>query len=459
MFPSSDDLGELSELPLERLEHELTQFASRLNAGTCRWLELVAEFDRRQGWSEWGSRSCADWLAWQCAVTPRAAREHVRVARSLEGLPRIHAGFSAGELSYSKVRALTRVASAEAEGELLELARHATAAQLERMLRAYRRYSSEDAVNQQRAAYVSWRWDEDGCLELNARLAPEDGALFLKALEQARDSLWAERREQSSAAPGETSEESASATEDLEGGSAEPRVAEAALPCGSAEPPPSHAEALTCVAETALARGPTASPPADRQMVTVHVDAATLTCDDPHGHCHLEDGPSLAPETSRRLTCDCSLVGVLESNGEPLAIGRRSRSIPPAMRRALEIRDGGCYFPGCNARKFVDGHHIQHWAQGGKTELDNLVLLCRHHHRMVHERGYRLARTKGGEITVRHPAGRVMEPSPALPHVDGVLATPQRPLLTGTGEKMDYRACVDAVFGICERPEESSLSP
>ena len=124
---------------LEHLEHEIVELAAQIHAATCRWLELVAEFDRREGWSSWGCKSCAHWVAWRCAISPVAAREHVRVARALAELPLIRAAFARGELSYSKVRALTRVAGIQREEELLSMARHATAAQLERILGAYGR--------------------------------------------------------------------------------------------------------------------------------------------------------------------------------------------------------------------------------------------------------------------------------------------------------------------------------
>jgi len=134
--------GKLAEMPVDRLEEEITTLAGHLNAGTCRWLLLVAEFDRREGWAAWGCRSCAQWLSWRCGVAPGAAREQLRVARSVADLAGVRAEFAAGRLSYSQVRALTRVASAENEGELLELARHATAAQLERVVRGYRAASA-----------------------------------------------------------------------------------------------------------------------------------------------------------------------------------------------------------------------------------------------------------------------------------------------------------------------------
>src|SRR5919204_1229802 len=131
-------VSELAGLSFCELEDELATLASHLYAGTCRWLELVAEVDRR---GELVGCTTAAWLAWRCGLTPRAAREHVRVARRLEELPLIHDAFARGEISYAKVRALTRIADSDCEAELLELACQLTASQLERAVRAYRRVS------------------------------------------------------------------------------------------------------------------------------------------------------------------------------------------------------------------------------------------------------------------------------------------------------------------------------
>lgn len=264
----------LADLPLELIEREIESLAAQINAGCARWLELVAEFDRREGWGDTGCRSTSEWVAWRCALTSRSAREHVRVARALPELPEIRRRFGAGELSYSKVRALTRVADSDSEAELCELARHATAAQLERMVRAARRCTAAEADEAQRESFVRWDWDDDGCLRIEATLPPEDGALVLRALECARDALYevrlseaAERADGSAgplAAPGPS-------------GSAEPPRAGAARPQpalgsitpygppraptrpaagdggGSAEPPPvpspTNAESFAALAE------------------------------------------------------------------------------------------------------------------------------------------------------------------------------------------------------------------
>jgi len=409
---TSGDPVDPAALPLADLEAELATLASHLYAGTCRWLELVAELDRRAGWVEAGVRSCAEWIAWRCALTPRAAREHVRVARCLEGLPQTHASFARGELSYAKVRALTRVATPELEQDLLELASHCTASQLERSVRAYRRVTAEEAREQQENAHLSVFWSADGSLEIHGRLAPEDGALVLRALESMRDSLWR--------------------------GSAEPRPARQA----------STAEALVAVADAALAGAGHERTGGERYQVVVHADEAAL-CEDGDGGCALDDGSAVAPETARRLGCDASVV----------RNGRRSRTIPTAVRRALRARDRGCRFPGCEHRRFVDAHHVRHWAHGSETTLTNLVLLCRRHHRAVHEGGYRV----DADGRFFYPWGGEIIASPSLPHSDPAdLAARNRRFTIdaetckhGSGERLELAAAVDSLLTI--RAKETSF--
>src|SRR5919206_5239290 len=189
--------GEAARLvPLEVLERQITQLASHINAATCRWLELVAEYDAREGWAQWGCRSCAHWVSWQCSIAPGAAREHVRVARRLADLPELRSAFAAGRLSYSKLRALTRVENVEREAELLELAEHATAAQLERLVRGYRQVAAVEraADGEPPERWVRWDYVDDGSLLLQARLPPEEGELLVAAIENARAQLEAEER-------------------------------------------------------------------------------------------------------------------------------------------------------------------------------------------------------------------------------------------------------------------------
>jgi len=170
-----------------------------------------------------------------------------------------------------------------------------------------------------------------------------------------------------------------------------------------------RADALAVVAESYLqaeSQTATTGSAADRYQVIVHVDADSLK-DHAAGPCHIENGTSLPVETVRRLTCDSSLVSIVENErGEPLDVGRKTRTIPPAIRRALNARDRGCCFPGCTFNRYVDAHHVEHWADGGETKLSNLVSLCRTHHRLVHEGGISVeARLEGG-WRFRRPDGR-----------------------------------------------------
>lgn len=384
MFVTMQDL---TDVPTERLEAQVTELAGHLAAAECRWLVLVAELDRREAWVSWGCRSLAHWLSWQCGLTLGPARQRVRVARALVGLPLVTAEFGAGRLSYSQVRAITRIATPENEALLVDLARAGTASQLETVVRAYRGVRDtrelERANDRHARRSCEWHWDDDGSLVLRARLSPEDGALVVKALEAAAAALADE-----DAPPGD-------------------------VPAGTPEvpdrPTARRADALVAVAESSLAGGPTARTGGERTMVVVHVDTDALAGDG-DGRCQVEDGPALAPDTARRVACDASVVTLTEAGGEPLSVGRRTRSIPPAIRRALDSRDGGCRFPGCGATCHVEGHHVRHWSQGGDTSLANLVSLCWAHHRAVHEGGFALAHDGHGGVTVRRSDGRLLEP-------------------------------------------------
>ena len=380
--------------PLEILEREITSLATQIHAATCRWLGLVAEYDAREGWAQWGCQSCAHWVAWQCGIAPGVAREHVRVARRLGELPLIQAAFAEGELSYSKVRALTRVENVKREQELLDLARHATASQLERLLRAYRGVVAAEraAAGEPPERWIAFDHADDGSVLLRGRLPAEEGALVIAALEAAQDWL---------------------AQQDVPAGT--PDVGEADVPAGTPATPrrgrgEARADALIALADAFVAGA--ARTGGDRHQVVLHVDTGALSGDEPGGRCELEDGSPLALETVRRLACDASLVQLLERDGQPLAIGRKTRTIPPALRRALHARDRGCRFPGCGSRRFLDAHHIEHWANGGATELDNLVHLCGYHHRLLHEGGYRITSTSGGRILFHRRDGR---PIPTCP--------------------------------------------
>ena len=166
---------------IDELAAEICTLAGHINAANHRWLLLIAEYDRRNGWSDGATQSCAHWLNWKCGIAMGAAREKVRVARALENLPKISAAMACGKLSYSKVREITRVASAETEDYLLMIAEHGTAQHVEKLVRAYRRCQEAEELSrearQQQTRRVSYRYDDDGSLILNCRLPAEAGAL------------------------------------------------------------------------------------------------------------------------------------------------------------------------------------------------------------------------------------------------------------------------------------------
>ena len=382
----------------DELEAKITELWGHLNAATYRFLMLVAEFDRERAYGRHGLANTAQWLNWQCGIGPEAAREKVRVARSLEQLPEIADAFAKGEISYSKVRAMTRVATPANESVLVHVARYGTAAHVEKLARKFRWTQRRDAAKQAQKQHeqrtASFFFDMDDQFILTARLPPEIGAVVRKALETAVEAL----REPHRAADDVSAETSLQIPANVRA-----------------------ADALRYMAETFLAHHGAATgvgSGADRVQVVVHIDQAILAeqhvaATEPHC-CELEDGPALALDTARRLACDATIVGIVESDdGEPLNVGRKTRSIPPALARALRARDGGCRFPGCDRRRFCHGHHIDHWADGGETKLDNLVTLCSFHHRLVHEGGYGLKRTDDGLLIFTRPDGRRVEPNGA----------------------------------------------
>jgi 5-methylcytosine-specific restriction endonuclease McrA len=379
---------------LDRLGDEIAELSAHLDAATARLLDLIREFDARGGWNT-GFSSCAAWLSWRVGLDLGAARERVRVARALGTLPRLAQALARGELSYSKVRALTRVATPETEARLLAVGRAGTADHVERIVRGWRRVdriaeARETALRHKGRALRVYQ-DEDGMVIIRGRLAPEVGAVLVQALAAAREALYQQRHAKAADA-GDV----------------------------SAETPPmeqQQADALALVAETALHHGIDPGAPAERYQVVVHVDAPVLADPDAPGQSVLEDGAHVSAETSRRLACDASRVVMRhDADGRLLEVGARTRTIPPALRRALHHRDRGCRFPGCGVR-FGQGHHIRHWAHGGPTTLSNLALLCRRHHRAVHEEGYQLDRQPDGELRFRRPDGWLLPEVPLPPEV------------------------------------------
>src|SRR5262245_18630758 len=395
---------------LERLGDEIAELAAHLHAATHQLLVMLREFDERKGWSG-GFRSCAHWLSWRTGIALGAAREKLRVARALEQLPRSSEAMGRGELSFAKVRALTRVATPDREEQLLELARHSTASQLERIVRAWRRVDRLEEQQHERERHrmreLTLHIDDDGMYVLRARLDPEVGAVLERALAAASEALYGRRTAAGEGTSLQCAHEVERATVGQRRADAIGLLAECALRTELAATAREHAPALE--SRSTIGR-------ADRFQVVVHADAEALRESSDSGQCVL-DGTGVSAETSRRLSCDASrVVMVNDAEGRTIAVGRRTRTIPAAIRRSLELRDRGCRFPGCGLR-FCDAHHITHWADGGATRLDNLALLCRRHHRAVHEEGFRIVVTPDGAFNFYRPDGRPLPHAPAAPPV------------------------------------------
>jgi hypothetical protein len=395
---------------LDRLESQITELWGHLNAATYRFLLLVAEFDRSEAYARHGLVSTAQWLNWQCGIGKVAAREKVRVARALESLPGISAAFASGEFSYSKVRAMTRVATPANEDVLVSIGRHGTATHVENLVKKYRWTQRRDAGalahSQQLNRQVQSFFDDTDTFVLHARLPPEVGALVRKALEVAGD-IVREHSEEEARARIQANALTRSRFE-IEAGTW-------AINDKERSHAVRRADALRLICETFLATTSDeveATSSADRYQVVVHVDQAVLvdpvTASDAETHrCELDDGPALALNTVRRLGCDGTIVGIVEGeDGEPLDVGRKTRSIPLPLKRALRSRDGGCRFPGCDRTRFTEGHHVKHWADGGATKLSNLVSLCGFHHKLVHEGGFGVKTTDDGVFVFTRPDGR-----------------------------------------------------
>ena len=319
--------------------------------------------------------------------------EKVRVARALGKLPVIDEALRVGKLSYAKARALTRVATPETETKLLEVAVVATGAQLERICRGYRRALAPDEGLAPEERSVRRRDLPGGMVRLEIVLEPDEADLLLRALDRAREVVH---------------EETDASAETQKCNDVQDVSAETSAP-GSTWP--SRADGMVALAENFLAGNPANGNGGERFQVMVHVDQDPLA---PDGvlSASLDDGTRISAETFRRIACDCGVVAAT-GDGAQLNIGRRARSIPPAIRRALALRDRGCRFPGCTHTRFLHGHHIQHWLAGGETSVNNLALLCTFHHHLVHEGGWSVERTADGELYFKAPDGHELPAVPA----------------------------------------------
>lgn len=416
-------VGEVAGRPLEWLEAEICTLAGHLAAAECRFLMLVGEFDRRNGWASWQCMSCAHWLSWRCGISLRTAQEHVRVGRALEELPVMRAAFAAGQLSYSKVRAMTRVATPKTEKDLVQVAERGTASHIDRIVSGYRQVKRNMDPDRGRAQLrrrgVWFETNDDGTVTITIRGGPDSIELVKQAITAA--------------------------------------IPEVPKPIDQPDAPQAARkfDAFEHVARVYLEPDEHAAPHTE---TVVHADLETLAEDEP-GRCELEDGTGLSAATLQRLTCDSGLRLAHDQRGKTLDIGRRSRSIPPALRRAIVDRDQGqCRFPGCTMKGRLQIHHGQHWSRRGHTKKPNLILVCLYHHKVLHEGGWQVTGDADGALTFLDPQGRPMrEVSLPPPKTDakairrqhalaGTHITPKTITSKWTGERLDLHHAVGSLW-------------
>ena len=503
------------------LRRAVTDMAARINLADWRFVKLIAAMERTRGWREGGYCNLGNWLDHRCGLGPCAARERIRIGRALERLPRIDAAFRDGVISYSKVRAITRVATRDTDAMLLAIAEGSSAAQLESLVRTYERVGgsgSKRASSEQRRS-LSWHY-EDGMLVITAAVPAERGALVIKALQQVVDGREdAGKDEQEAfyrsvlpfADCGETSE--AAADDGSEGvlaesaGAANGKEKEAPEQAEwttanvanvstdvSAETPASHAggevcaqDACAAVTDVDVCRDVSAETPANRTVrnngevvsaqfesadADVSGDVSAETDDLPDWltfelasreqrladalvdmaeHClasragpskrrragqryevmltidrnelavqqsaggaryHVEPDWGIDEEDARHIACDADLTECIQdARGNLLNYERRRRIVPARLLRALKLRDHNrCRFPGCAHQRYVEAHHVQHWIDGGETRLDNLVLLCSAHHRLLHHGAFHVA-IEDGDVVFVGRDGEVIAPA------------------------------------------------
>ena len=416
--------------PLEQLEAMIHQGAANMTAFECDWLLAVAEFDRRQGWMLWECQSCAAWLSWQVGLDIRAAHEKVRVARALERFPVIAAAMASGRLSYSKVRAITRIATPESEQALVDMALAGTTNHVERIVSCYRRAAPVAAEREQvqhdrRGLFHNI--EADGSVTITVRLPAEAATTVLSAIEY----LVA------------------------------PSVPE---PDGTRQP--LSARRADALVDLAIAGHTATGKPgsATRYLAHLHLSETALAGGDGrceiHGHADAMDQPiGISIDTALRMLCDADIDIVLPNeDGHTNHAGHRQGIVRGLRRRQVEQRDEHrCQIPGCTRRGHLEVHHIKHRAHNGNNALPNLTMLCRFHHHRLHEGGWTATRTPDG-LELHDPHGRRICSRPPVTTGDGTAVTahqrtPDDGQCQWTGEHLDINMALDVLFYNTHTPQ------
>jgi len=415
-------------------QDEVMRLSSVIAAAQARILELIVT----HGESLTGGDDTSRWLSWAAGMKPSTAKAHLRVADRLESLPLTKDAFRAGEISFDKTDQIARVATPDTEEVLLMWAKHGTTSQLASIGAGYRRatasHDGSDAAHLRRN--LSYYYSEDGSFRLRAQMSADEGAIVASAIDAATKLLGDEQQ--------------SFKDQKLDEGLETQRVHNEGDSFGALK-----ADALVTLSETYLAHGAASRPGADRHEVIVHVDPDALQ-GDASATAELDSGVGVSPETAFRIFCDCTFRTFSERDGVVLNLGRKQRTVSPALRRAIEVRDRHCTFPGCSARAFTDCHHIVWWTRDkGPTDIDKMTLLCRRHHRLVHEGRYQMHRDGTGRLHFFRPDGTEVERVPTYRSVSEVELAEYRMRSSidpdSWSHNIDPCDLADAVSYLCDR--------
>jgi hypothetical protein len=348
-------LDRLRELPTEELEATFRDLDTLHAATAAHRLLVLAVLDEREVGRDDGMLDTTGWVTWTSRLSRARARALVETARALPELPELATVAMDGGLSDEQLEAAVQVATPETDAEWAEAAPGWTAGSLRAAARNRHTVTREDAVERDRQRRVSYRWDERrGGLRLRGWFPDVDGATVAAALEAGADRM------------------------------------------GPAAGDPWDPYPMRCAAVVldALSRDLDEQTDANRATVVIHTPDTALRDGSTAPGAHVDagtEGIAIANETARRASCDSiAQVVVEDTKGVPIRMGRRTRTVPPHIFRLLKERDRHCQAPGCNRTRGLHAHHRRHWIDGGTTDLDNLILLCTVHHRMVHEHGWTL---------------------------------------------------------------------